>query len=1094
MKRNLSIVLSLVLLGGIIIPAYAQTSDNVVINEVDINPPGNDAASVSEWVELYNPTDSDIDLGGWKIASTTVLKKTMTIPDGTIIEPGQFLTYSYQSVWFTDSNESVELRDESGVVVDKTPMIADIQNDFLSWQRIFDGFDSNSSSNWKFVTSTAGSSNGKLVETQTSEDVIVTLSSEKPSYLFGETAVLQGTVSEELFTVKPSFKPEPILMTISGPNYVQSLTLYPDLNLNFDTSLTLHQVLGINEGTYDVTVTYGGTTATTSFSVGFEFIEQEEKEDSFISIVTDKSQYIPGEFVSIIASTSEIIPFEGMKFSVIDSEGQEIASGNLFPTNGQFSTSVFVTNIDPHFGVYRVNAEYSDKSISATFEVIEDFKEDVPISLWTDKIAYGLGDEVKISGRLNQVWIGFLDLEIIQTKQTSLGTSYTASDSGFKILDGVRVMGDGSFEYSFIIPENELRLGDYRITVSKDIGTASKVVHAAINPDDFVVSDAPLTLNSEKNIYEMGETMTLSGFIKDPRSTNYETGIPVKISISTEDGSPLEIIGLPEGEQTLATGGIVVAYDFTAIPESSGSYSIDIDISKNIFSEGNYIATAEYLDNITTSTFSIIDPLALDEGAIISIDKEVYGLGETVHLTGILPPIGDRAVDISLTRPDGTVSYSGSPIDNQRFSWSWDTPITEKRPVLKIDEDERDVKKTNFGIYKIKVSTTSESRDFFFKVSPNPESDSLSKIPLFVTTEKTLYMAGDKLKVVGNVITRNQGDEGLVVPERVTIKVLDGTFPFEKIHESNVYPNQGGEFVSLFELPSTIFSEGTYTVKAIYSGLQTETTFGVTNDFVFGIDDPVSLLVYTDKSEFYPGDTVIISGKPNKLIYLEKYDISVIQKSENEINCGSFICGIHAGPVTSIHPSPSGAFVHEFTIPDSLSSIGSYEVTVDADFEIKSIQFDVVEKPYTPKLETIIEKENRIPEKTIPIFTEEKNTEDGTIAPRVVSGSLITPSRGDESNVNLKVSTVTGACIIGPDAECLVKESTRKPGQIYEVVQVDGISLNVRYSGPDARLEKFSILPESSTAFLPDANWNVEVLKDDQVSRFYYKVTYKTIE
>jgi hypothetical protein len=44
------------------------------------------------------------------------------------------------------------------------------------------------------------------------------------------------------------------------------------------------------------------------------------------------------------------------------------------------------------------------------------------------------------------------------------------------------------------------------------------------------------------------------------------------------------------------------------------------------------------------------------------------------------------------------------------------------------------------------------------------------------------------------------------------------------------------------------------------------------------------------------------------------------------------------------------------------------------------------------------------------------------------------------------------------------------------------------------RLEKFSILPESSSEFLPDTNWNVKVVKDDEISRFYYKVTYKTLE
>ena len=136
MNRNILLVFSIFLFAGILVPAYAQTSESVVINEVDINPPGDDSQTISEWVELYNPTDSEIDIGGWEIASTTVLKKTMIIPSGTIIAPEEFLTYSFQSVWFTDANESVELRDENNVVVDKTPSISDIQNDFTSWQRI----------------------------------------------------------------------------------------------------------------------------------------------------------------------------------------------------------------------------------------------------------------------------------------------------------------------------------------------------------------------------------------------------------------------------------------------------------------------------------------------------------------------------------------------------------------------------------------------------------------------------------------------------------------------------------------------------------------------------------------------------------------------------------------------------------------------------------------------------------------------------------------------------------------------------------------------------------------------------------------------
>ena len=128
------------------------------------------------------------------------------------------------------------------------------------------------------------------------------------------------------------------------------------------------------------------------------------------------------------------------------------------------------------------------------------------------------------------------------------------------------------------------------------------------------------------------------------------------------------------------------------------------------------------------------------------------------------------------------------------------------------------------------------------------------------------------------------------------------------------------------------------------------------------------------------------------------------------------------------------------------------------------------------------------------INTSEKTVADQFVKPRVVSGSMLTVSKDSQSTVNLQVSSESGICIIGTASDCLVSESTRKPGQIFEVVQVDGMNLNVRYSGPDVRLEKFSILPQSSDDFLPNANWNVEVLKDDEVSRFYYKVTYKTLQ
>ena len=76
-----------------------------------------------------------------------------------------------------------------------------------SWQRTYDGY-----SDWKFVAATAGGSNGQLSTDEISDAVVVTISSDKSSYLFDETAIISGTVSEKIFIEKPYFQPEPILI------------------------------------------------------------------------------------------------------------------------------------------------------------------------------------------------------------------------------------------------------------------------------------------------------------------------------------------------------------------------------------------------------------------------------------------------------------------------------------------------------------------------------------------------------------------------------------------------------------------------------------------------------------------------------------------------------------------------------------------------------------------------------------------------------------------------------------------------------------------------------------------------------------------
>ena len=140
----------------------ASTSGHIVINEFDLNPSGNDNyLSVEEWVELYNPTSEDVDISGWNL-STTGGKNTVTIiiPDGTVISAYSFYVYSRGSQWLDNDSEAIILRDVDGNQIDRTAVKSDDDNDVWSWARYPNGLDTDSDSDWKFMVSTKGESNG----------------------------------------------------------------------------------------------------------------------------------------------------------------------------------------------------------------------------------------------------------------------------------------------------------------------------------------------------------------------------------------------------------------------------------------------------------------------------------------------------------------------------------------------------------------------------------------------------------------------------------------------------------------------------------------------------------------------------------------------------------------------------------------------------------------------------------------------------------------------------------------------------------------------------------------------------------------------
>jgi hypothetical protein len=1083
-------VFAVLLFFGILGTSYGaeDLADHVVINEVDTNPPGDDSKTVSEWVELYNPTGNDVDIGGWKIASTTITKKTLTLPVGTTIKAGQFLVYSYQSLWFTDVSEKVQLKDKAGNVVDETQVITDQKNDFQSWQRKYDGVVSESNV-WVFKASSPGSSNGKLPGAgAASTQLAVFVKSDKKNYIFDETAIISGNVSKRVYQEKPFFSQQQLVISVDGPGkYQRTVTIYPDLNLEYKTQIKLDKVLGTVAGTYRVDVKYGDASDTTIFSVGDKVVAETEEEESELTISTDKSVYLPGQTVKISASTNKIIPGEGLKYVVYDAKGIQIFSGRLFPNqSGEFSGSVYMSPTKPVYGTLDIVADYGKQHAQVSFDLAKDEKDTQKIVLVTDKNAYAPGEPIIISGRSNK-YVPALDLEVIQTGTGSIGNT---ANNIFKIKDQVKLAGDSSFSYELKVPAGKINLGDYRVTVSKEFGKATTEFKIVENPEEYV-STPKFYVKTDKDRYIAGDQVKVTGHVVLKERSSFEAA-PVLVSVVDDKGKQIQIALV--GSKQLVQDKVVTrtsTYSFTSIPDSAGNFNLEFKINPTSFTPGVYTIRASYDKRIFDTTFAVTSDIDVKNKNIVAkLDKQVYGLGETVNLEGTLVS-GQSAVKIILTRPDGRSIDSGVKLDNSRFTWSWTAPTKEYS--LADIRDPRQTRPSVFGVYKISVIATSERIDLFFKLSENPAQDTLEVKPLEVKTEKPIYHAGEKLVVIGAAIKREGAVANVgVVSDRVNVEVR--TLSNKVLYTSNLDFDEGGGFKTTYELPLTVFKDGKYKVVATYQKLRADTTFEIKNDIPLGTTGKTVLTVMTDKKEYLPGDTVHITGSTNKVLFLSTLDLVVNHKKDDGIDCGRFYCGLGGKQVDISRSYSNGFYSYDYKIPAN-SALGTYEVIADTDFGTFSTTFEVVES-LAKKIsgdKKISEKFNRITDSIVEVGLFEQTKDDILVAPNTVRGSLVVP-RGSEKTTNISITADDGTCIIGQAQDCLISGQTNDKTSSYKLVTVAGLPYKVTYSGPEQILEKFSISPELDEDIIPDSTWIIQVENHVPSAKLYYEIIYRQVQ
>ena len=619
-------LMAILLLGGTITPALSQsTSDSVVINEVEINP-----LNGAEFVELYNPTSQPVDVSGWSLTPSLTWKNYVIISN-TIIEPQSFAAFTHHSSWFKDFGDTISLTNSSGDLIDQTPLLADQNNDANTWQRNTDGLDTNSISDWKLKIMTPKSSNGIIIETQETF-YSFTAQTEKTKYTFGEILKIYGSTTETLFKDTREAIPAVINIKIQGPNYYKTLTAYPDRDLNFSTTLNIKEVLGFTVGDYDVDISYGDNFTHTEFSVTEELNSSfTETESENLEIFTNKKSYLPGEIVTLSASTDSLIEYAGLDYLVLDPNGKQIAQGTIFPNSqfsivhksggGQiypFSTQFLMQSVQPVYGTYEILGTYAAQdpiyrsagveiNTSANFELIEDVKEDIEISLSTDKEIYEVDEIVKITGRSNNIWTEDLELHIIQTGIFESDTRYQAF-SPLNEKYSIKLNGDGTFEYDFQIPANTesgLAYGDYLIKVSEYFGQNTKIIKVVENSESFVDVRTNLGLKMDKSKYVLGTAMTISGSV-----LNYEQnenpqkfrGNEIKFTFTDSDGKHLMSEDRIQAfdEQYAKTPNDKLT--FTAIPDAVGGYQINAILHPLQFDIGKYTVTANHYTSKSTES------------------------------------------------------------------------------------------------------------------------------------------------------------------------------------------------------------------------------------------------------------------------------------------------------------------------------------------------------------------------------------------------------------------------------------------------------------------------------------------------------------
>ena len=596
----------------------ARSQGHVVINEVELNPPGSDEGF--EWVELYNPTPDDVDIGGWTLSTTHGVTVSLRIPETAKISGYGYYVVSYGGQWLDNEDESVILKDAKGREIDRTPLLKDTFNDGRSWQRYPNGLDMDSVDDWIFKESTKGGSNGPRRPSK------VTCTVSKPSIMTGESIVVSG----ELI-----------------PALIGNLTILYECP---DGSIMKRNVTSGSDGRYsDIFVpVIAGTWSVRAYWMGDD-------------------QYEPAVSPKVTVTVSRISTIISCSIS-----HQEILIGNTLVVSGYINPpvlgkvllfyhrpdgSLVIRNVDLNpDGSYR--DEYTPTipgswSVQARWEgdtkyleasspmvkfIVSKLQSTLSCQVSSSNISFK--DSVMISGSINPPLQGI-----------TVTISYK-NDTAWNLLAKVATTSEGSYSY-YWTPASP---GTYQIRASWE-GDAT-YSEAISSPVSLVVERlySLITCSISPSKASYGEKVRITGQI-----IPVIPGVKVSVRCIRPDSSIYTKI-----VETDSTG----MYSFEYSPDKVGLWSVEAFWPGDNFHLG---ASSE------RASFEVVKAKTI---ITISPSSTTINEGDEITFSGsIKPPPGEVILTLIYTKPDGSTlnrtvrsSVNGDYVDNWKpspgGSWS----------------------------------------------------------------------------------------------------------------------------------------------------------------------------------------------------------------------------------------------------------------------------------------------------------------------------------------------------------------------------------------------------------------------------------------